>query len=126
MNYKDLTQSQKAQLMEIAIKFLMSTVDGFCANEADANKQEYATRLLFHLKAHIDHMLEADKIRDNCRSIEDKISEWKQKLEQASQYDMFLDSDAAKEMLETIEKQQKEIEHLKTVEQAYEAYKSAH
>lgn len=113
MNYTDLSESQKAQLMDVAVKFIVSTVDGFCANESDANKQEYALRLLLHLKSHVDHMLKEDRKRDDFRSIEDKISEWKQKLEQASQYDMFLDSGAAVEMLETIEEQQKEIEHWK-------------
>lgn len=58
MNYPDLSVSQKAQLMDVAIKFLTSTVDGYCANEADANKQEYAIRLLLHLKSHVEHLLE--------------------------------------------------------------------
>ncbi|WP_453992133.1 hypothetical protein [Bacillus nitroreducens] len=95
MNYQDLNESQKAHLMDITIKFLMSTVDGYCANEADANKQEYATRLLLHLKPLVDQII--DTKETNGLSAAQRIEEL-----------------------------EKEVERLKTIEQAYEAYKSAH
>lgn len=58
MNYTNLSEAQKAKLIDVAVKYLMSTAEGFCSNEADAVKQEYATRLLLHLKSHIDHTLD--------------------------------------------------------------------
>ncbi len=94
MNYTDLNESQKAQLMDVAVKFLVSTVDGHCANESDANKQEYAMRLLLHLKSHVDHIKEGKETNG---------------LSAAQQ----------------IEELTKEVERLKIVEKAYEAYKSA-
>jgi hypothetical protein len=121
MNYQDLNESQKALLMDVAIKFLMSTVDGYCANEADANKQEYATRLLLHLKSHVDGM------PDPVVNSEKKLQVYKKYFETAKDNEhLVMHRGYALKLIQIVEQQQQQIEHLKTVEQAYEAYKLAH
>lgn len=43
-------------------------------------------------------------------NLDDKLEEWKGKLEQAKEYAMFVDDEAVSEMIETIEKQHMDIQ----------------